>query len=122
MADFSQIPILDLSRARNADTKAAFLAELRHALLHVGFLYLSQTGVDAGLVADVVRLCKAFFDLPEAEKLRIEMKNCLPSLRIPRSCVAGRIADSLALQPHTSSAIRGWGTKCWPPPHLKIVG
>lgn len=76
MSSFTEVPILDLEQARNPDTKPAFLDELKNALLHVGFLYVKNTGIDDSLVQDVVRLCKDFFDLPEEEKLRIEMKNC----------------------------------------------
>jgi isopenicillin N synthase-like dioxygenase len=73
---FKEIPILDLSEARSVDTKASFLGRLRHALLHVGFLYISNTGIEQELFD---RVCeegiKFFDDLPEEEKLRIEMKN-----------------------------------------------
>jgi hypothetical protein len=73
---FSQIPILPLSHALDAETKPAFLASLRHALLNVGFLYLSELGLPAQLLQDVKRECVGFFqDLPLEEKERIEMKN-----------------------------------------------
>jgi len=72
---FDSIPILDLSLANSAETKPAFLNELRHALLEVGFLYIKNTGIPASLIADVIRLGKSFFDLPEEKKVEIEMKN-----------------------------------------------
>lgn len=76
MASFSQIPTLKLSEARDSSTKPAFLASLRDALLNVGFLYISDTGLPAQLVQDVIRECRAFFeDLPQEEKLKVEMKN-----------------------------------------------
>ncbi|PHH87411.1 hypothetical protein CDD83_8916 [Cordyceps sp. RAO-2017] len=65
---FTSIPVLDLELARNAATKGEFLAQLRHALLEVGFLYLKNTGIPAALVDDVVDKGKAFFDLPLEEK------------------------------------------------------
>ncbi|KAK5139318.1 hypothetical protein LTR04_003689 [Oleoguttula sp. CCFEE 6159] len=71
---FAAIPILDLSLARSAATKPAFLAQLRAALLTVGFLYLANTGLPQELVREVCREGIAFFDLPEGEKLAIEMK------------------------------------------------
>ena len=75
-AIFTQIPILPLSAARSPATKPQFLADLRHALLHVGFLYLSDTGLPADLVQRVTSECRRFFEtLPLAEKERIEMKN-----------------------------------------------
>ncbi|KAF8544348.1 hypothetical protein BDD12DRAFT_985583 [Trichophaea hybrida] len=75
MSSFTEVPILDLALARNPDTKPAFLEDLKHALLQIGFLYIKNTAIDEKLIEDVVRLCKAFFDLPEEEKLRLEMKN-----------------------------------------------
>ncbi|KAI9714601.1 MAG: hypothetical protein M1812_006406 [Candelaria pacifica] len=74
MSSFHSVPILDLSLARDPNTKPAFLESLRHALLEVGFLYLSDTGLTETLIQDVIREGKAFFDLPMDQKLRIEMK------------------------------------------------
>lgn len=73
---FTALPILPLSRALDPATKPQFLADLRSALLNVGFLYLSETGLPEELVQDVIRECKGFFEnLPQVEKEQIEMKN-----------------------------------------------
>ncbi|KAJ4375459.1 hypothetical protein N0V86_006990 [Didymella sp. IMI 355093] len=73
---FTELPILPLSRALDPSTKPQFLADLRSALLNVGFLYLSETGLPEQLVSDVITECKGFFEnLPQEEKERIEMKN-----------------------------------------------
>ncbi|GAB7364732.1 hypothetical protein MBLNU230_g5531t1 [Neophaeotheca triangularis] len=72
---FTSIPILDLSLARDNATKPDFLLQLREALLNVGFLYLKNTGIDQDLYDQVCREGIAFFDLPEEDKLAIEMKN-----------------------------------------------
>ena len=73
---FSSLPILPLSHALNPTTKPRFLADLRHALLNVGFLYLSETGLPEQLVKDVIRECRGFFvELPQGEKEKIEMRN-----------------------------------------------
>jgi isopenicillin N synthase-like dioxygenase len=75
---FTSIPILSLERARNPVTKPAFLSELRDALLNVGFLYLSDTGLPLDLIQRVKNETFKFFDesiLPLEEKERIEMKN-----------------------------------------------
>jgi isopenicillin N synthase-like dioxygenase len=72
---FQEIPILDLSLARNEATKPAFLRQLLDALLNVGFLYIKNTGIDQTLFDKVCEEGIRFFDLPEEEKLRIEMKN-----------------------------------------------
>lgn len=51
MADvfaFSSIPIVDFSRLQNPETKDEALAELRQAIFVVGFLYLTNTGLEVG--------------------------------------------------------------------------
>lgn len=76
MSAFSAVPVLPLVAARDPDTKPAFLDQLRDALLNVGFLYLSETGLDEGLVERVCKETVGFFDeLPLEEKEAIEMKN-----------------------------------------------
>lgn len=72
---FHAIPVLDLSLSRHPNTKPAFLGSLRNALLDVGFLYIKDTGINDALVHDVIEQGKAFFDLPEEQKLEIQMKN-----------------------------------------------
>jgi hypothetical protein len=72
---FKEIPILDMSLARAGLTKPAFLEQLRDALLNVGFLYIKNTGIDQDLYDKVCEEGIRFFDLPDDEKLRIEMKN-----------------------------------------------
>ncbi|KAK3071004.1 hypothetical protein LTR53_009452 [Teratosphaeriaceae sp. CCFEE 6253] len=72
---FTAIPILDLSEARSSETKPAFLAQLRDALLNVGFLYIKSTGIEQDLFDRVCEEGIRFFELPDEEKLRIEMKN-----------------------------------------------
>lgn len=65
---FTSIPVLDLELARHADTKGAFLEQLLHALMEVGFLYLKNVGIPAELFREVVDKGKAFFDIPLEEK------------------------------------------------------
>ncbi|KAI0881228.1 Clavaminate synthase-like protein [Annulohypoxylon maeteangense] len=72
---FTSIPILDLALARDPQTKPQFLADLRHALLEVGFLYLKNVGIPDELWQQVISEGIAFFDIPKEEKLKIEMKN-----------------------------------------------
>ncbi|KIW91778.1 uncharacterized protein Z519_07748 [Cladophialophora bantiana CBS 173.52] len=75
MSAFNSIPVLDLSLARDPNTKPAFLIELRRVLLEVGFLYLKNVGIEDAMFEKVKSEGKAFFDLPKEEKLKIEMKN-----------------------------------------------
>jgi isopenicillin N synthase-like dioxygenase len=72
---FNEIPVLDLSEARSEKTKPEFLRKLRNALLNVGFLYIKNFGIDQELCDRVCDQGIRFFDLPNDEKLRIEMKN-----------------------------------------------
>ncbi len=72
---FDEIPVLDLSLSRHPDTKSAFLNSLRNALLDVGFLYIKDTGIDDALIQDVIEQGKAFFSLPEEQKLEVQMRN-----------------------------------------------
>ena len=65
---FTSIPVLDLSLAGDPRTKPGFLADLRHALMEVGFLYLENVGIPDELYEEVIREGKAFFDLPVEEK------------------------------------------------------
>jgi isopenicillin N synthase-like dioxygenase len=68
MTSFSSIPILDLSLARDPETKPAFLLELRRVLMEVGFLYIKNVGIPDELWQQVIEEGKAFFDLPREEK------------------------------------------------------
>ncbi|KAI1483569.1 hypothetical protein K445DRAFT_191224 [Daldinia sp. EC12] len=72
---FTSIPILDLALSRDRQTKPQFLADLRHALMEVGFLYIKNVGIPDDLWQQVISEGKAFFDIPKEEKLKIEMKN-----------------------------------------------
>ncbi|WP_454129927.1 isopenicillin N synthase family dioxygenase [Microbacterium aurum] len=75
MSDLN-LPILDLSLLDgDADDAARFRAALRAATHDVGFFYLTGTGVAPELEARLHRTARAFFDLPEADKLAIENVN-----------------------------------------------
>lgn len=65
---FTSIPVLDLALAKDPQTKPQFLADLRHALMEVGFLYLKNVGIPEELWQKVIAEGKAFFDIPKEEK------------------------------------------------------
>ncbi|PSR83406.1 hypothetical protein BD289DRAFT_435889 [Coniella lustricola] len=91
---FQSVPILDLSLANNAATKPAFLADLRHALMEVGFLYIKNVGISEDLFKEVIAEGVSFFDIPLEEKLKIEMKNAPSFLgysRLSAEITAGAI-------------------------------
>lgn len=70
------LPILDLS-AFNADpeSRRIFLDSLRDTARNIGFFYLTGHGISSDLTDRVLGLSRAFFSLPEADKLAIEMVN-----------------------------------------------
>lgn len=91
---FTEVPILDLALADSPDSKPAFLADLRHALMEVGFLYLKNVGISQELFDQVITEGRAFFDIPEEEKLKIEMKNAPSFLgysRLSAEITAGEV-------------------------------
>lgn len=65
---FTSIRILDLALADDPATKPAFLADLRHALMEVGFLYIKNVGIPDELFRKVISEGRAFFDMPLEEK------------------------------------------------------
>jgi len=69
-------PVIDLSRLDASPAeKAAFYQELRTTSRDAGFFYLTGHGISQALVDQVFALSRQFFDLPDAEKLAIEMVN-----------------------------------------------
>jgi len=67
------LPILDLSRLEAGPEEAeAFRAELREVTHEYGFFYLTGHGVPAELIERVMGTSRAFFNLPEDDKMAIE--------------------------------------------------
>lgn len=67
------LPILDLSQLdQGPEAAARFRDDLAAATRDVGFFYLIGTGVSPELEERVQRVSRAFFDLPEPDKLAIE--------------------------------------------------
>jgi isopenicillin N synthase-like dioxygenase len=73
--NFSKIPLLDYSLTLDSTTKPQFIAELRHALINVGFLYLSNTPIDEQLIESLKSYIPRLFALPQEEKDKIEKAN-----------------------------------------------
>ncbi|MGV8885317.1 MAG: isopenicillin N synthase family dioxygenase [Microbacteriaceae bacterium] len=72
----SSLPILNMSKLRGTEVEVAeFRAELLKATHEVGFFYLVGHGVEQQLVDDLLAASRAFFDLPEADKLALENVN-----------------------------------------------
>ncbi|MGW5655152.1 isopenicillin N synthase family dioxygenase [Streptomyces humi] len=76
MAQPTALPVIDISRFRAPDPeRAAFLAELRAAAHEVGFFYVTGHGVPAALREETLTAARAFFALPEEQRLEIENLN-----------------------------------------------
>ena len=73
---FAEIPLVDMARWREGDAvaRAAFAGEVREICHHVGFMILTRSGVEQGLVDGVFGLAERFFALPEAQKALIDKR------------------------------------------------
>jgi isopenicillin N synthase-like dioxygenase len=74
-ANFTSIPLIDFNDTRTPVTKHRFLAALRHALVNVGFFYLQNPPIGVELRERLVKATGAFFDLPMAKKLEVDVAN-----------------------------------------------
>src|SRR5690349_757290 len=70
------LPIVDLAGLGSGDAavEARVVAAIRAACLDKGFFYASNHGIAASLLESVFAVSKRFFALPEAEKLRYDMR------------------------------------------------
>ncbi|KAJ2814466.1 hypothetical protein GGI24_006380, partial [Coemansia furcata] len=68
--DFTSIPVLDLTKA-NCD-KDLFLAELQHALIHIGFFYIKGHGITPEFLNSLTKHTVGFFDLSLDDKLKTD--------------------------------------------------
>jgi isopenicillin N synthase-like dioxygenase len=73
--NFSSIPVLDYSLVANPVTKPEFILQLRHALINVGFLYLSNSPVSQKVVDTLIAYIPGLFALPEDVKNKTRMAN-----------------------------------------------
>ncbi|RSS63289.1 isopenicillin N synthase family oxygenase [Streptomyces sp. WAC06614] len=71
----SPLPVLDLSRADDPEQRAAFREELHVAARDTGFLHLTGHGVSAAETARILEVTRAFFALPEADRLALSNLN-----------------------------------------------
>ncbi|KAL4977171.1 hypothetical protein BDW66DRAFT_40357 [Aspergillus desertorum] len=71
---FSSVPIIDWRRLQNPNTKEAALNDLREAIFVVGFLYLTNHGLE-DLVSRIHAKLPELFDLPAEVKAQCDMIN-----------------------------------------------
>lgn len=67
------IPTIDLSEGHSLSTRGQLLQQLRHALLEVGFLYLSNHGIKPNIISDLVDILPAVFALPADVKADVAL-------------------------------------------------
>ncbi|MCU1517930.1 MAG: 2OG-Fe(II) oxygenase [Pseudarthrobacter sp.] len=72
--DQATIPVLDLSTARQpyGPFRPEFIEELRNATHNVGFFQLTGYGAEPGQAENLLAVIKRFFDLPLAERLKLD--------------------------------------------------
>lgn len=84
----SSIPslaVIDLSRADDPAERADFLKQLHAAARDTGFLYLTGHGISEAETARILELTRAFFELPEADRLAVSNLNSPTSAATPGS-------------------------------------
>lgn len=74
-ADFSSVPVLDFALLSSPSTKPIFISQLRHALINVGFFYLSNHPVPSTTIDSLVSYIPKFFALPQEQKDNVKMAN-----------------------------------------------
>ena len=96
---------LDLSKAQDPATKSQLLQDLKEVLIHYGGFYIKNFGVPITLINEVHRQSQMFFDLPDAAKLKLDMRNSASFLGYAAVCIA--ILPGIRLVTLTQSAIAG---------------
>lgn len=67
------LPVIDLSKVDHPEERAAFYTELRQTARNIGFFYLVGHGVNLAQIRQMEQQARAFFDLPQAQKNRLNM-------------------------------------------------
>ncbi|WP_227985016.1 isopenicillin N synthase family dioxygenase [Nocardia spumae] len=77
LTSFSEVPNIDIAPLFGADAaaKAAVAAELACAASDIGFMYVSGTGIDERVFAELLRSAKRFFADPLEAKMRTYIGN-----------------------------------------------
>ncbi|MER5775945.1 2-oxoglutarate and iron-dependent oxygenase domain-containing protein [Streptomyces sp. NPDC002039] len=71
----TSLAVIDLSRADDPAEREDFLRQLHAAARDTGFLYLTGHGISASETARILDLTRAFFALPEADRLAVSNLN-----------------------------------------------
>ena len=70
MTDFSEIPVIDIGCLRRGDSDGLgdVAAQIHVALTEVGFMYVTNHGIDKRVFDDAIETSRVFFHLPEVRK------------------------------------------------------
>ncbi|KAF2731717.1 2OG-Fe(II) oxygenase [Polyplosphaeria fusca] len=74
-ADFTSIPIINLSHAADPESKVRLLQDLRHAITSVGFLCISHHGVSQAVTKDLIEALPKLFGLSDGDKDEVALGN-----------------------------------------------
>ncbi|WP_051696590.1 isopenicillin N synthase family dioxygenase [Streptomyces sp. NRRL S-244] len=69
------LPVIDLSQADDPAQRGDFLKKLHAVARDTGFLYLTGHGITEAETARILELTRAFFALPEADRLAVSNLN-----------------------------------------------
>lgn len=74
-SNFSSIPVLDLDLVKSPATKPGFIAQLRQALVVVGFFYIKNSSIPREVQNAFVQKSMDLCNLPLEKKMEIDMIN-----------------------------------------------
>lgn len=121
-SNFSEVPILDYSLTTDPARRPEFIVQLEHALINVGFLYLSNPPVSKSDTASVIGYAPKLFDLPQGAKDKISMVNSphfLGYTRLGSELTKGR-TDQREQYDFATRHVNRW--KPGDPDYLKLWG
>jgi isopenicillin N synthase-like dioxygenase len=72
---FTEIPTIDLALAKDPVSLPQLLQSLRHALVDVGLLYISNHSVPQSTIENLVTALPALFSLPQQANQAIALEN-----------------------------------------------
>jgi isopenicillin N synthase-like dioxygenase len=78
---FARIPVIDLAGLRDGSGAGAVARDIRAALGSAGFMYVRNHGVPSEVLDQAFAATRAFFDLPEADKMALHISRSGLALR-----------------------------------------
>ncbi|MCT4553301.1 MAG: isopenicillin N synthase family oxygenase [Pelagimonas sp.] len=78
---FDKIPVVDIAPLMDGSDPEKVAGEIRWALSNAGFMYVKNHSVAGDVVEAAFERTRAFFDLPEADKMALHVSNSGTALR-----------------------------------------